>query len=56
MNIINILFIFDIQKDETKEFQWDEGILTYSKIYFFYFFVLQVLFYHLIMLIVIYSI
>jgi hypothetical protein len=28
MNIINILFIFDIQKDETKEFQWDEGILV----------------------------
>ncbi len=35
MNIINILFIFDIQKDETKEFQWDEGILTITNIFFF---------------------
>jgi hypothetical protein len=28
MNITNILFIYDIQKDDTKEFQWDEGILV----------------------------
>jgi hypothetical protein len=28
MNIANMLYIFDMQKDETKEFQWDEGILV----------------------------
>lgn len=27
MNITNILYIYDIQKDETKEFQWDESII-----------------------------
>jgi hypothetical protein len=28
MNVANILYIYDIQKDETKEFQWDEGTLA----------------------------
>jgi hypothetical protein len=27
MNTINILYIFDMQKDETKELPWIEGIL-----------------------------
>lgn len=27
MNIVNILYIYDIQKDETKEFPWDESII-----------------------------
>jgi hypothetical protein len=28
MNVSKILYVFDVQKDETKEFQWDEGILV----------------------------
>ncbi len=31
MNVSNMLYVFDVQKDETKEFQWDEGILVRKK-------------------------
>ena len=34
MNITNILFIYDIQKDDTKEFQWDEGIFSKKNPFF----------------------
>jgi hypothetical protein len=33
MNITNILYIFDVQKDDTKEFQWDEGTTLYTRTY-----------------------